>query len=64
VAAESESGDRNVPVGERLALLRGVPAFAQLPEQTLEELAGLLREERHLAGGVVVAEGDRGDRLF
>ena len=47
-----------------MALLQGVPAFSRLPEGTLEELAGLLREERHPAGGVVVAEGEPGERLY
>jgi putative peptide zinc metalloprotease protein len=49
---------------ERLGLLKEVPAFSRLPEETLEELAGLLCEERHRAGGVVMAEGDRGDQLY
>lgn len=64
MTAETESGDSNTPIGERLALLRGVPAFARLPEGTLEEVANLLDEERYPAGTVVVAEGDRGDRLY
>jgi len=64
VVAEAESVGGSVQGSERLGLLEGVPAFARLPEGTLEELAGLLCEERHPAGGVVVAEGDRGDRLY
>ena len=41
-----------------------MPAFARLPEETLAELAGGLREERYPVGAVVVAEGDEGDRLY
>jgi putative peptide zinc metalloprotease protein len=64
VAAEAESVGGGVQFSERLALLKGVPVFSRLPERTLEELAGLLREERYPVGSVVVAEGDRGDRLY
>ena len=64
MADEAESVGGSVQGSERVGLLKGVPAFARLPEETLEELAGLLCEERHPAGGVVVAEGDRGDRLY
>ena len=41
-----------------------MPAFARLPDEALEELAGLLREERFPAGATVVAEGEAGDRLY
>jgi CRP-like cAMP-binding protein len=41
-----------------------VPAFSRLPERTLEELAGLLLEERYSAGSVVVAEVETGTRLY
>jgi putative peptide zinc metalloprotease protein len=41
-----------------------VPAFVRLPDEALEELAGLLREERFPAGATVVAEGEEGDRLY
>ena len=64
MTAEAESMDESAHSGERLALLGGVPAFSRLPEETLKELAVLLREERCAAGGVVVAEGDTGDRLY
>ena len=49
-------------MGKRLALLAGVPAFGRLPEAVLEGLAARLGEKRYPAGGVVVAEGDVGDR--
>lgn len=64
MAAEAELAVGSVGGGERRALLEGVPAFSRLPEETLEELAGLLREERFPAGAVVVAEGETGDRLY
>ena len=64
MTAEAKSVGGSVRGSDRLGLLKGVPAFARLPEETLEELAGLLREEQYAAGGVVVAEGDRGDRLY
>ena len=41
-----------------------MPAFGRLPDEALGELAGRLREGRHPAGAVVVAEGDEGDRLY
>lgn len=47
-----------------MALLRGVPAFARLPGEVLEELAALLAEEHYAAGAVVVTEGEAGDRLY
>ncbi|MBA2619480.1 MAG: cyclic nucleotide-binding domain-containing protein, partial [Rubrobacter sp.] len=64
MAAEAQSVGGNVGNSERRALLKGVPAFSRLPEAALEELAGLLREERFSAGGVVVTEGESGDRLY
>lgn len=64
MATEAESVGGSVQVSERLALLKGVPAFSRLPERTLEELAGLLLEERYSAGSVVVTEGEAGDRLY
>ena len=64
MAAEAQLEGGNVKVSERLALLKGVRAFSRLPERTQEELAGLLNEERFPAGGVVVAEGEPGDRLY
>jgi len=64
VASGTGSAERSVLLGERVALLQGVPAFSRLPEGTLEKLAGLLRDERYPAGGVVVAEGEPGERLY
>ncbi len=64
MTSETGSAERGVPIEKRMALLSGVPAFARLPTPALEALAERLREERHPAGGVVVAEGDAGDRLY
>lgn len=64
VAAEAESIGGNVHGSGRLELLRGVPAFSRLPEAIVEESAGLLREERRAAGGVLVTEGAQGNRLY
>jgi len=48
----------------RVAVLRQVPAFSELPEAVLRHLAAGLSESRHAAGQVVVREGERGDRAF
>ena len=64
VVAGAGSADRGVPLKRRAELLSGVPAFDRLPDEALEELAALLTEERYPAGAAVVAEGDRGDRLY
>ncbi len=64
MTSRTEPADRSVPLEERLALLKGVPAFARLPDEALEELAALLREERYPEGDVVVGEGEMGDRLY
>ena len=64
MAAEAELKSEGVPTGERVTLLKMVPALARLPDEALEELAVLLREEHYPAGSVVLAEGDTGDRLY
>lgn len=64
MAAVSEAAPQSVDSARRIALLREVPALATLPEAILEYLAAGLAEEHYAAGGVVVAEGDAGDRLF
>ncbi|MBI4171370.1 MAG: cyclic nucleotide-binding domain-containing protein [Actinobacteria bacterium] len=50
--------------GERLALLRGIPIFAPLPESVLERLASQLAEVRAPAGGAVVSAGEPGDLFY
>ena len=64
MASEAEKAREDVPVEERKELLAGVPAFTRLPEEALDSLTGLLREEHHTVGSVVVTEGEAGDRLF
>jgi MFS family permease len=53
-----------VPDPARLALLRGVPIFAPLPEAQIEGLAGHLRPQRVSAGEVVVRQGDPGELFY
>ena len=52
-----------VPAAE-LALLRGNPIFALLPQPMLELLAGRLTAVQAAAGDVVFRQGDRGDRYY
>ena len=47
-----------------LDLLAAAPGVSHLPAAALSGLARTLRREEFPAGGVVVAEGDAGDRLF
>lgn len=46
------------------SLLRHVPVLAALPEQLLEQLAGLVREKHVPAGRWILREGDPADRMF
>ncbi len=56
--------ERSVLPGAAFTLLRGIPMFAALPQARLERLARGLAPVEVPAGGVVVREGDRGDRFF
>ena len=56
--------DRSVLPGAAFALLRGIPMFAVLPQARLERLARSLSSVSVPAGGVVVREGERGDRFY
>ena len=57
--------DRAHPSAAReVALLRGVPIFAPLPEPTLEQLAAKLVAVPVRAGREVFAQGDSGDRFY
>jgi MFS family permease len=49
---------------ERLALARGVPFLAPLPEPTLERITGLLEPITVPAGQPVFSQGDAGDRFY
>jgi putative peptide zinc metalloprotease protein len=66
VAAVKEPGseDRTVSPERRLELLAGVPAFSNLPDPVLEDLASRLTEERFRSADRVVVEGDTDDRLY
>src|SRR5438105_2430043 len=55
---------RAVEKDERLNLLKGIPAFGALPNETLDELSELVGEETFAAGANVVTERDIGDRLY
>ena len=44
--------------------IRRLPVMAGLDEAALQFLAGLAGEEQHAAGGVIVREGERGDRVY
>ena len=49
---------------EELALLRGIPIFASLPEPVMEGLAGRLGTMQALAGQAVVREGEPGELFY
>jgi CRP-like cAMP-binding protein len=57
--------DEGAVVPEReLALVRGHPIFAPLPEPTLEFLAARLVRRRVAAGDTIVRQGEPGDDFF
>ena len=64
MASGTESTERSVPMGRRMALQSGSPAFAPLPPRALQSLAARPEEERCPAGSVVVTEGYAGDRVY
>jgi MFS family permease len=49
---------------ERVALMRGVPFLAPLPEATLEHIGTLLEPVAAPAGSAVFQQGDAGDRFY
>jgi CRP/FNR family transcriptional regulator, cyclic AMP receptor protein len=51
-------------MARRKQLLQGAGAFGSIPAAVLDELAESLCEEHFLVGATVVAEGERGDRLY
>jgi MFS family permease len=53
-----------MPSPEELRILASVPIFAPLPGTSLEHLAGRLVPLRIEPGGVVVRQGDQGDRFY
>ena len=52
------------PVTDKLAVLRGVPLFADLDERSLQAVAVLAREQTHKAGEVLMLEGEPGDEFY
>ena len=54
----------NVPDPERIALLRSLSIFLPLEQPSLERLARALQPVAVPAGGVVIEEGDPGDRFY
>ena len=57
-------GADGVPLSRREALLSAVPGFGAVRGEALSELASRMQVERFSVGGVVVAEGALGDRLY
>ena len=57
-SAEQRRVDRN------MALLRSVPALAQVPNDALDRLARAMRDERYLEGDRITHEGRAGDRMY
>lgn len=49
---------------DKLAVLRGVPLFADLDERSIQAVAVLAREQSHKAGEVLMLEGEPGDEFF
>ena len=49
---------------DKLALLRGVPLFADLEERSLQAIAILAHELSFSAGDVLMVEGEPGDEFF
>jgi MFS family permease len=56
--------DVGVRAPERLALARGVPFLAPLPEPSLERITSLLEPVAVAAGETVFSQGDTGDRFY
>ena len=51
-------------VEDKLAILRGVPLFADLDERGLQAVSILAREVTFRAGDVLMVEGEDGDAFF
>ena len=49
---------------DKVAVLRGVPLFADLDERSLQAVAVLAREQTHKAGTVLMLEGEPGDEFY
>jgi CRP-like cAMP-binding protein len=51
-------------VEDKLAILRGVPLFADLDERSLQAVSILAHEAAFKAGDVLMVEGERGDTFY
>jgi CRP-like cAMP-binding protein len=51
-------------VEDKLAILRGVPLFADLDERSLQAVAILAREVSFKAGDVLMVEGEPGEEFY
>ena len=49
---------------DKLAILRGVPLFADLDDRSLQAVAILARERSHPAGDVLMLEGEPGHEFY
>lgn len=49
---------------DKLAILRGVPLFADLDERSLQAVAILAHDHRAAAGDVLMLEGEAGDAFY
>lgn len=49
---------------DKVAILRGVPLFADLDDRSLQAVAILAREQAHRAGDVLMLEGEPGDEFY
>ncbi|HLJ67423.1 MAG TPA: cyclic nucleotide-binding domain-containing protein [Chloroflexota bacterium] len=53
-----------ISLRQRVKLLNRIPAFAALPADVREVIAGLMHEERYPPDTVIVAEGQIGERVY
>ena len=49
---------------DKVAILRGVPLFADLDDRSLQAVAILTREKAHRAGDILMLEGEPGDEFY
>jgi CRP/FNR family cyclic AMP-dependent transcriptional regulator len=51
-------------VHDKLAILRGVPLFADLDDRSIQAVAILAREQAHREGDILMLEGEPGDEFY
>ena len=49
---------------DKVAVLRGVPLFADLDDRSLQAVAVLAREQAYKAGDILMLEGEPGDEFY